>query len=528
MSKIKDFLNFIKYKYESLDKNSVPFNETKILSFYSKIYKSKNILIIGDYDVDGMTSTAMMADFIKLFKSKKDKNITTYIPSRYDGYSVDFNFLKAYEEDFDMFVLLDNGTDKKLIDKIDNSSLKDKIFIIDHHPNDEIKPHPYLINPAIDYDKNYSTSTGLIVNSLYMQTFSYLKSRNILKDYAEKFRYIKLASLSAIADMASLNNKYNRSVILKGFEEMKLSEEFLFKTLNHNDIHQELSFKVIPLLNSLGRLGTTKDINEFDFQSLFFEIEDEKKFKKAYNQLKELNEFRKKATSFFYNDALKQYKTKKPDVFVYFNEHTPIGINGNIAQKFHQNGIRAIALSPNPLDTELIVGSARGKNLKTLIQKFKEDTGIEIEFGGHEEAFGLKLKREHLDKFLKTISEYKFDLPNDEIDIYPESFELDEYFNIAKSLKEEYMLPLGDLPKLHITYDKYNLFTEKNFGDYCLAVYKDHKFLTTKEIFNQMIEQDSIIANVSFSENNFNLYTLDTSKIPSENLEPQKKTSVKP
>jgi single-stranded DNA-specific DHH superfamily exonuclease len=448
-------------------------------------------------------------DLLKNFKFSDKREINFYIPSRYDGYSINPNVLKALfeEKKLNLLIILDSGTDKNIINTIKENNLENKVFIIDHHPNPEVNNEKFLINPQID--KETSTSTGLLLNEIYTKTHNFLVKNGYIKDYMRKDRYLKLATLSGLADIATKNNMYNRKIIQKGLEDISYSDEFLFKKniMSEKTILQDLSFKIIPAINSLGRLGIGEDLNKFDYETLFFENDNEKKFNITFNKLKKLNGFRKKATNLFYEIAKKEYKNEP--VFTFYNEHIPIGINGIIAQKFHQNGIRTICLSPNPANPLEIVGSGRGYGFKDMMVDFIKKYNLPIGIGGHNVAFGMKLPAEVLDDFLEKFKQHNFNIPKENLNLYDKDvFTLDEFFEIAKKFKEKYILPFDEMPSLLVEYNNTNLVKRNDYGNYCLMEYNNkHQFLVSSDEANYLINNEKALVNIPYDKNNFNLTT---------------------
>ena len=109
------------------------------------IANSENILVYGDYDVDGTTSVALMASYLKT----KTEAVATYIPDRYDeGYGVSYQGIDfAHDNDFSLIIALDCGI--KAIEKITYAKEKGIDFIIcDHHrPGDKIPSAIAVLDP---------------------------------------------------------------------------------------------------------------------------------------------------------------------------------------------------------------------------------------------------------------------------------------------------------------------------------------------------------------------------------------------
>ena len=471
----------------------------KILLALSKIYKSKKILIIGDKDVDGITSTTMMAKTIKNIKGERE--IHTYIPSRYDGYSLNVNITSTLlkNKTYDLIIHLDNGSSYETLNAIKEKQLEDKYIIIDHHPIDEIKEFPeFVINPNIS--GNVSTSTGLIVGYIYDFLYKYNKHTKIFKEEWEEGIFDEVRALSALADMVDKNSLYNRNIIKKGIEKIKTSPYYLYKNVEIEDVINYLSFKIIPLINAVGRIASNEDLNNIDFNVLFFEKEDINKFKEEFKKLEYFNSLRKEATEFFTKLAFNEYQENKDllnGVFVFYHDNMPIGINGLVAQKIYQTtGTPTICLSPNPVDPTIIYGSGRGKNLKNFIKQIKkENPELLFEFGGHQDAFGISVNAFNIDEVIKVFKNQKFKIEKKEEDLtinyeFTDS-ELLEVMNFYKEITDD--IPLDKDYKIKFKYE--NIALLKKYNDlYALAMFDDLRGLINPETFNKLLD----LSNKSF------------------------------
>ena len=116
-----------------------------VLRIETAIKNKENILVYGDYDVDGTTSVALMSSYLKT----KTEAIATYIPDRYDeGYGVSYKGIDfADDNDFSLIIALDCGI--KAIEKVDYAKEKNIDFIIcDHHrPGDKIPNAVAVLDP---------------------------------------------------------------------------------------------------------------------------------------------------------------------------------------------------------------------------------------------------------------------------------------------------------------------------------------------------------------------------------------------
>ena len=376
-----------------------------------KILNAKSVFIFGDYDVDGIVATSQMAELVELMGATK---IETCLPSRYDGYGATLAEIKPKIPDFDLIVVVDNGTHSQFLKDVASYDPEGKKFlIIDHHPNKELdfKNYPFVLNPNQDGD--VSTSTGMVINFLYEFAWTINKEKKIFKKDVKKNHLVDLAAMTALSDMIDLNNGYNRKKVLEGFSKIKQGGREIFKEIKTGDIHGELAFSLNPEINAVGRLAESDLINLIPFH-LYLTLDSDNRgperqvFSKTVKVIKAHNALRKEALSRFSSLAEERIDPSAAINFV-FIENAPIGINGLIAQKLYEKTKKpSIAMSMNPYSPGLIVGSGRGHNLKRALEEIKEQSeGFEFSFGGHIEALGIQCLYNHLDKLSIAIGGYK-------------------------------------------------------------------------------------------------------------------------
>ena len=151
----------------------------------SAIDSNENILIYGDYDVDGTTSVALVSKFLK---NNVTNNIQTYIPDRYnEGYGISYKSIDyAFENNFSLIIALDCGI--KAIDKVSYANEKNIDFIIcDHHkPDLQIPQAIAILNPLrndCEYPFKYLCGCGIgykLIQGLNLQKKSGMKLQKII------------------------------------------------------------------------------------------------------------------------------------------------------------------------------------------------------------------------------------------------------------------------------------------------------------------------------------------------------------
>jgi len=406
----KEFETFLKNYY----KDNVPTNlnisidERKLTDMFAKleyaIKNDKKILIFGDYDVDGISSTTFTYEFIKTLgmyqfgKSPKDVLVDYVIPSRYENYGIDYDrYIDDFQKRYDYIIILDNGSHESFYGKLTQKD-KSKITIVDHHPNGNFAKEDCIINPNVQGD--LEISTGFLMQKIFE------RARKHFEDYGKKvkpYQFLDLAAMSMISDMANLNSKIVRNYIVYGIRYMELRKRAIYKEVFKNPNKKitlsDVSFNLIPMLNSAGRLAQDPT---FAVDVLVKKRANKEWFQK-YIQLAEMNKLRKDILAYYLKNFKKKdifEKSFKGNLITYFlNEegsryegYNVIGINGLIAGELNKFfGKDAISVSKHPFSNYL-AGSGRGSNIKRQLSKIyeycKEGT---FEFGGHNQAVGIKI-----------------------------------------------------------------------------------------------------------------------------------------
>ncbi len=363
--------------------------------------KKENILVFGDYDVDGTTSVASMYQFLK----KIYPNIDYYIPHRYkEGYGVSklgIDFAK--ENNFTLIISLDCGI--KSADLITYAKELGIDFIVcDHHLPDAILPPAVaILNPKqIDCNYPYKELCGCGVGFKLMQAL------------ADKFKlepetylqYLDLVATAIAADIVPINGE-NRTLAYFGLERVNNNPSVGIKTLMELAAAKDkmsisnLVFIIAPRINAAGRMDDAKKAVQ-----LFIEQEAEKAL--AYAKILQSDNLdRKEADSSITAEALyiiensNDATTRKSTVV--YREHWHKGVVGIVASRLIENYFRPTVVLAK--SGEIVAGSARsvpGFNLYEAIYACKEHL---IGFGGHFAAAGLTLEENKIEDFKNAFEE---------------------------------------------------------------------------------------------------------------------------
>ena len=361
-----------------------------------KIIKNKGkILIIGDYDVDGIISTTLFIKFLNILNYPFE----FYIPDRIkDGYGASTNLVnQLIEKKPDLVIMLDCGSNSNTSINILNNN-KIESIIIDHH--EIYKPYPNtinIINPKKDCDyKSYNYLCSATLTYFFIEYF--LNKENLKKKFEENLIYVLLA---VVCDVMPLRN-LNRIMAKIAIQNFDLNKNYffkrLFKTLKINRPLEidDLAFIIGPIINSSGRIGNpNKAVN-------LLISKDTVLIDKLIDELIELNQKRKKIEEKIINN-LDLIKLNNKNIIIITLNSVNEGLIGIIASK-----IKEYLNKPCIVFTQsgnFLKGSARSTEDFNIGKLFKIalDKKIIVNGGGHNLAAGLLIEKNKINEFKRFI-----------------------------------------------------------------------------------------------------------------------------
>ena len=428
-NKITDIKNFLEPTLVSFMPNPLIFNDMeKAGNRILKAIKNKEkIAIIGDYDVDGLTSTVLLKKYLKNFNI----DVFTYIPDRItEGYGPNkkaIDIIKSKKNT--LLFMLDCGTNSHEIISYVNKNKIDLIIIDHHKSNEKHSDEIIIINPnTIFDDSGYSflCTAGLVFIFLsYLEKI--VKKTNISEETPDNLTILlDLVALATVCDVVPLID-INRAFVYQGLKILSKRSNLGLKILsdesqlNKKPDEEDLGFFFGPRINAGGRVGSS-DIGE---KLLSSNNEDNAEI--LAKQLNTLNYQRKLIEENVYEESVKKIlqdkKLKYKSLFI-FNENWHEGVLGIVASRLKEKFNKpTIVLTKNK---QIYKGSCRsipGVDLGLFVLKSKEKKII-INGGGHQMAAGLSIKKENLkllsdvfEKFVnnnKDIKEHNKDLFFDE------------------------------------------------------------------------------------------------------------------
>ncbi len=363
------------------------------------IANKENILVYGDYDVDGTTSVALMSSYLKT----KHGLVYTYIPNRYDeGYGISYKGINfALENEFSLVIALDCGI--KSVEKIEHAKKLGIDFIIcDHHrPADKIPDAAAVLDPKReDCEYPYKELCGCGVGFKLVQALA-SKDGKTAEDLTE---YLDLVATAIGADIVPIDGE-NRILAYFGLMVINTNPRSGIKAILDQVEKTELTitdvvFVVAPRINAAGRM---KHGNYA--VSLLTEEEPEMAVKYAA-EINEYNLDRRETDKQITEEALAQIEEQKEQdrlTTVVYHEDWHKGVIGIVASRLTETYYRPTLVftkSGNKLAAS--ARSVRGFDVYNALEACKEH--IE-QFGGHKYAAGLTLEEENYDAFKQAFED---------------------------------------------------------------------------------------------------------------------------
>ena len=354
------------------------------------ITNNEKIVLVGDYDVDGVSSTAIMVEFFKRIPYP----LEAHIPNRFrDGYGVSPTILERI--DADVIITVDNGITAIEAAKICKERGID-LIITDHHTPSSKLPDAYVIvDPKLpECSYPFQEICGAQVAWLVLALVKRELSLEI-----NMAQFLDILSIAIIADVMPLID-INRIMVKEGLRALMRSKRpasiIIRDFLNKSSLSAEdIGFMIAPRINSAGRLEDASIALEFYTASSVHEAYEK------FELLGKLNELRKTTEAQTTEEAL-QSVDENDTVIVVAGEGWHEGVVGIVASRLVDRfGKPAIVLS---IDGEDAKGSARSIGEVNIYELIKENEHYLKKFGGHKMAAGLGLKTANIEAFREAIN----------------------------------------------------------------------------------------------------------------------------
>lgn len=379
-----------------------------------------HIMIIGDYDADGATSTALAMRVLRCFGAE---NISYLVPNRFDyGYGLSPEIVAvAAEQQPDLLITVDNGI-ASIAGVEAAKKLGIKVLITDHHLAPAQLPDADAIvnpnQPGCEFASKALAGVGVCFYVMLalrrkLQQENWFEQNNLPQPNMADF--LDLVALGTVADVVPLDHN-NRILVHQGLVRIRAGHcvpgikallQIANRTLSEVTA-KDLGFAVGPRLNAAGRL---------DDMSLGIEClltDDQKYAENLAQQLNQLNLDRRSIEADMQQQALEHLsrlqldKQNLPYGLSLYQAEWHQGVIGILAGRIKEQYHRPVIVFANA-DSEELKGSARSipdihirDVLDTIATQYP---GLIVKFGGHAMAAGLSIKRQNLEKFMQCFDQ---------------------------------------------------------------------------------------------------------------------------
>ena len=403
--------NFFRPKLDSLHDPYLMKDMEKAVDRVNKGKKEK-ILIIGDYDVDGTTSTSMLYAYFK----QREFDVLYYIPDRYkEGYGVSLESIDyADENSVKLIITVDCGI--KAVNEVKYANSKGiDVIVCDHHLPDVDLPKAHsVLNPKqLDCRYPFKDLCGCGI-AYKLITAHNIKSANKLNIRS----LLDFVALATISDMMPLIDE-NRVMVFHGLNEInnnpRLGLRNFLKSINKVD-ESKISFNIGPRINAAGRMKNGKIIVDLLTE------EDANKANSLSNEVEYLNLKRRSIEKKVYENVIKKIDNTKYSNIIY-GQNFSTGVLGIVASRLIEKSYKPTIIITD-FDENLLTGSVRSVSGFDVYVALTKCEKFLYQFGGHKFAAGIKIEKSKLNAFIehfeKTVQEsvdgimfernYKYDI----------------------------------------------------------------------------------------------------------------------
>jgi single-stranded-DNA-specific exonuclease len=351
------------------------------------IKKKERILVYGDYDVDGITSTFIIYDTLKNLGA----DISYDIPNRFvDGYGLtNSKTFDIVNEEYKVVITVDNGIKSIAEAKI----LKDNnidLIITDHHEKEDALPDAFAIIHTALSEYPFKPLAGVGV--------AFKLSQALIGE--EALEYTDIAALGTIADMMPLVEE-NRAIVNVGLRMMANSSNIGLNSLvSFLDIITpsvaDIQYKIAPRINACGRMKSAKlGVELLLSENSVIAV-------RHLSEIEDTNNKRKKLTKILYDESISLINHNNSSIIV----HSPRmheGVLGIVASRLANEYSKvAVVLKEDEFTYKGSIRSYSGVDVIYILSELKD---LLIRYGGHQNAAGLEFIKENLQEFKKRFNE---------------------------------------------------------------------------------------------------------------------------
>lgn len=402
-----------------LDDESVAFHDPFLFRDMAKavervgqaIENQERIVIFGDYDVDGISGTALLVHTLRALGA----HVSYRLPNRQEGYGLNLNWIEEFKKiGAQLVITVDCGiSNAKEIQVAREHGIE--TIVTDHHTLPVIFPEAAhsILHPQLPQEYPFRELSGSgVAYKLAVALWKTFAGEELAEEW--QTRLVDLASLGTVADCVLLKGE-NRWIVKNGIEQMKQTHweglKLLLKSAGIEEIQgcdtETIGFRIGPRLNAAGRLDTPyyalqlllnennnapQFVQKLEFLNTHRQTIMEKAIEQAENRLKE-------------NGGL----TKK--ILIAWDSKWSAGILGLIAARLSEKHHRPTIILEDR--GEALVASCRSPEYFNIVEALQASGHRFETYGGHAAAAGFKIRKDQLEGFAQEIEAYAKCIPEE-------------------------------------------------------------------------------------------------------------------
>ncbi|MCZ8541565.1 single-stranded-DNA-specific exonuclease RecJ [Psychrobacillus psychrodurans] len=375
-----------------------PGMEALVARVHQAIDAEERIMVYGDYDADGITSTTIMVKTLESLGA----DVIYKIPNRFiDGYGPSERlFQEAFDEGVKLIITVDNGiSGLKPIEFAKGLGMD--VIVTDHHePGENLPMADIIIHPNLrDSTYPFPHLAGVGV--------AFKVAHALLEEIPKEFFY--LVAIGTIADLVSLTGE-NRYLVQQGLKQMQQTDSVAIEALANisgielRSIDEEtVGFMFGPRINAVGRLGEAAPGVDL------FLTENPNHALALANMLNEKNKERQAIVKQITDEAMEQLEqfspTEGPSVIVVGKVGWNPGVLGIVASKLVEKYYRPAIVLGFDEEKNIAKGSARSIEGFHMYKELAKNQDIVPHFGGHPMAAGMTLPLENVDELRARLND---------------------------------------------------------------------------------------------------------------------------
>ena len=396
--KINVFLNPTRNNFHNPFK--MPDMECACNRVIQAIENNEKTIIYGDYDVDGITSTTVLTNFL----AERGLHVDSYIPNRLnEGYGLNNNAIdKIVKQGYTLMITVDCGI--SAVEEIEYAnSLGIETIITDHHEPGEQLPKAIAVVDAKRKDNTYPCRDLAGVGVVFKLIQAIGQKLNL--DEKDYLKYLDIVCVGTISDIVPLVDE-NRVIAKLGLKLVEQTRNIGLKSLiiasGYKKIDSTMvSFGIAPRINASGRMGHQEDALDL------FLSKDVQEASELTQKLNEYNTSRQEIEREIYNEAIKKIESENlanGSVIVVTGNGWHHGVVGIVASKISELYFKPCILLS--FDDDIGKGSGRSIPGFDLHEALVQCSSYLDKFGGHAMAVGVTVEKEKLEGFREAFEKY--------------------------------------------------------------------------------------------------------------------------